>query len=223
LPKHKKPKGRARGSGRRAGQRFDAEFGVTTEATIFLGELDPDALGGSLEHATHYDATPIDDFEKLMTATTIAPQEATFVDLGCGLGRIVLLASRRPFRQVVGVEFSPALCEVARENLNRFGAARRRCPDVRIVCDDAKDYRLPRGAAIVYLFNPFHGPVLATVVEALATHAGDLNVIYHTPLGRAAFDQNAAFEIVADHPWGVVYRNKRSGARPPSSLRTSAD
>ena len=46
-------------AGRRAGQRFDAELGVTTEALIFLGELDPEAIGPSLEHATHYEPTPI--------------------------------------------------------------------------------------------------------------------------------------------------------------------
>ena len=38
MPKPKKLKRISRHSGRRAGQRFDAEFGVTTEATIFLGD-----------------------------------------------------------------------------------------------------------------------------------------------------------------------------------------
>ena len=210
MPKSKKPRRVARGAGRRAGQRFDAEFGVTTEATIFLGELDPEALGPSIEYATHYDATPPDDFERLIAVTTIAPEGAAFVDLGCGLGRVVLLAARLPFRQVVGVEFSPALCEVARENVQRFGAANRRCRDARIVCTDARDYRLPRGAAIVYLFNPFVGPVFAAVVERLAQHDGDLNLIYHTPLERKLLDEHPAFEIVADRPWGCVYRNRRS-------------
>jgi SAM-dependent methyltransferase len=221
LPRRKKPKRIARGSGRRAGLRFDADFGVTTEATIFLGELDPDALGQSLEYATHYDATPIADFERLIEMTTIEPEEATFVDLGCGLGRVVLLAARLPFRQVVGVEFSPALCEVARENVQRFGAAQRRCRDVRIVGDDAKDYALPRGPLVVFMFNPFHGPVMESVVRRLAQHPAELNVIYHTPLERRQFDDDPAFEVVADHPWACVYRNKRSaGPRPASVLRS---
>lgn len=196
---------------------------MTTEATLFLGELDPEALGQSLEYATHYDATPIADFERLIAATTLAPEETTFVDIGCGMGRVVLLAARRAFRQVVGVEFSPALCEVARENLERFAASLRRCRDVRIVCDDAKDYRLPHGALLVYMFNPFHGPVLSAVVDRLAKHSGELNVVYHTPLERRFFDENPAFEVVADHPWAVIYRNKRSaGTRPEPDLRSEA-
>jgi len=221
LPKRKKPKRTSRSAGRRAGQRFDGDFGVTTEATLFLGELDPEALGPSIEYATHYDPTPPGDFEKLIAAATIAPEEAAFIDLGCGLGRVVLLAARLPFRQVVGVDFSPALCEVARENVQRFGSANLRCRDVRIVCADAKDYRLPRGSAIVYLFNPFVGPVFASVVEALAQHPADLNVLYHTPLERKQFDEHPAFDIVADRPWGCVYRNRRSaGPRPSAALRS---
>ncbi len=215
LPKRKKRKDVSRGAGRRAGQRFDAEFGVTTEATIFLGELDPEALGPSLDYATHYDPTPPGDFEKLIEAATLAPEEATFVDLGSGLGRVVLFAARLPFRQVVGVEFSPALCAVARENLRRFDPVRRRCRDVRIVCADAKDYRLPRGAAIVYLFNPFVGPVFAAVLERLAVHDAELNVIYHTPLERKLLDDHPAFELVVDRPWGCVYRNRRNAGAPP--------
>src|SRR4051794_23925092 len=41
----------------------------------------------------------------------------TFADFGCGKGRIVQQAAKRPFRRVIGVEISPALVEVARSNL----------------------------------------------------------------------------------------------------------
>jgi len=71
-------------SGRRAGQRFDAEHGVTTEALVFLGELDPDAIGPSLEFATHYEPTPVAQAEALLDASPLAPGRATFVDLGAG-------------------------------------------------------------------------------------------------------------------------------------------
>ena len=57
--------------GRRVGQRFDADHEITTEATIFLGRLDPEALGESLRYATHYEPTPLHEFEALMEMTTI--------------------------------------------------------------------------------------------------------------------------------------------------------
>ena len=53
-------------SGRRAGQRFDAMHGVTTEALIFLGELDPEAIGPNLEFATQTREELFYDKEKLL-------------------------------------------------------------------------------------------------------------------------------------------------------------
>src|SRR5581483_4064719 len=103
-----------RSSGKRSGQRFDATHGVITEALIFLGELDPDAIGDALEDATHYEPTPLGEFEAFVKALPEPLHRFTLYDAGAGMGRVVLLATRFAFKQIVGVEVSPALCEVAR-------------------------------------------------------------------------------------------------------------
>ncbi|HEX3551392.1 MAG TPA: class I SAM-dependent methyltransferase [Candidatus Elarobacter sp.] len=195
-------------AGRRAGQRFDAELGVTTEALLFLGELDPEAVGPSIEHATHYSPTPVAEASALLDASPLAPERATFVDVGAGLGRVVLLAARRPYRAVIGVEISPALAEVARENLNVARDARRVVRDVRIVRADAASFAFPRGDLVVYLFNPFTASVLGRVVATLlATRAGrEVVLLYHTPVERDAIEATGAFAVVADLGFGVVYR-----------------
>ncbi len=151
-------------SGRRAGQRFDAEHRVVTEALLFLGELDPAAIGPNIGLATHYEATPPGDVVRLLAAAQLVPECTTFVDIGSGMGRVVLIASRLPFKQVVGVEISPALHEVARENLATYDRALQRCSDVRLVRADAADYAFPRGELALYLYNPFRAPVLASVL-----------------------------------------------------------
>ncbi len=75
----------ARVSGRRAGARFDAESGVTTEALLFLGDLDPEAIGPNIAHATHYEPTPLGDLERLICLVPFGIERATFVDLGAGM------------------------------------------------------------------------------------------------------------------------------------------
>jgi SAM-dependent methyltransferase len=40
----------------------------------------------------------------------------TFIDLGCGKGRALLVASEFPFRAIIGVELSSRLAEIARRN-----------------------------------------------------------------------------------------------------------
>ena len=197
-------------SGRRAGQRFDAAHGVTTEALIFLGDLDPENVGPGIEFATHYEATPMDDAERLLDASPLAPERATFVDVGSGMGRMVLLASLRPFRQIVGVEISPALHEIARANRRCFRAADVRCNDVRLVRADAASFTFPRSDLVVYLYNPFRAEVLTPLLDRLcADRRRDVALVYHTPVERAAVDAHPAFDLIADLGFGLVYLARR--------------
>lgn len=43
-----------------------------------------------------------------------------FIDLGCGKGRVLLMASTYPFRQVLGIEIHKELAETARRNAARW-------------------------------------------------------------------------------------------------------
>jgi SAM-dependent methyltransferase len=198
-------------SGRRAGQRFDAVHGVTTEALVFLGELDPDAIGPSLEFATHYEPTPVAEAEALLDASPLRPELATFVDVGAGMGRVVLLAARRPFRRVVGIEISPALVEIARDNLAAAHGAQRAAKDVRIVAADAASFTFPRGDLVVYLYNPFRAPVLERMLANLlaADGAREIVLLYHTAVEHETIEDAEGFEVVADLGFGLVYRLRR--------------
>ena len=195
-------------SGRRSGQRFDADHGVVTEALLFLGELDPDAIGDAMEDATHYEPTPVKEFTALLNAVPVSPAGWTFVDIGAGMGRVVLLASLRSFKQVIGVEVSPALCETARDNIVRWRRVYERpaCKDVRIVCADAASFRFPHGKVVVYLYNPFGERTLAQIAGSLAAHDGECYVVYHTPVHRTVLDDHASFELVADLNFGAIYK-----------------
>ena len=178
---------------------------------MFLGELDPEAIGPSLEHATHYEPTPVAQAEALLDLSPLAPPATTFVDLGAGMGRVVMLAARRPFRAVVGVEISPALAEIARENLASLRDPRRVATDVKIVRADASEYVIPRGDLVVFMYNPFRAPVMTEVLENL-TASGEpreIVLLYHTPLERATIDAGGTFDLLADLGYGVAYRLRR--------------
>ena len=193
-------------SGRRAGQRFDADHGIVTEALVFLGDLDPEAIGASLEHATHYEPTPVGDLERLLAHVPFALEKATFVDVGAGMGRAVFAAAQYPFRQIIGLEISPALVAVARDNLARFAADDLRCRDIRFARGDAATYRFPRGDLVVYLYNPFDGALLARVAATLAREErAHLALLYHTPVERVAIEERPEFELVGEEPFGTAY------------------
>jgi len=151
----------------------------------------------------------------LLAHSALATERATFVDIGSGMGRVALLAMRYPFKQIVGVEISPALHEIAVENLARYRTNTRACKDVRFVRADAAAFAPPKGDLVVYLYNPFQAPILAAVLERLLAEPREIVILYHTALERATIDATGAFDLVADLFFGVVYRRKAADRTSP--------
>jgi SAM-dependent methyltransferase len=171
-------------SERGSGRRFDREYGVTTQAILFLGDLDPDEAGDAGAHAT------------------------TFVDVGAGMGRALLLASQMPFKHVVGIEISGGLCEVAKENLQRAHGGKRRCKDIRIVHADARIWNYPPGDLVVFLFNPFDAAALTTTLASILDRRspGTTWLIYHTPVERTVIESDSRFHLLAEERCGIICR-----------------
>jgi SAM-dependent methyltransferase len=168
-----------------SGRGFDRDYGVTTHAVLFLDDLDPDAVGDAGAHATHYEAVPVDDFRAMLAAV---PREviasSTFVDIGAGMGRAVILAAEYPFKQIIGIEVSPGLYEVARDNLEKAPKAKRKCNDIRLVRADARMFEFPPGNVVAFLFNPFDEEALEATLGALLhrKNPGSTWLLYHTPV-----------------------------------------
>lgn len=179
-------------SGRRAGQRFDADHGVTTEAMFFLSDIDGEYLDPeAVSHATHYEPVAIDDFEQIMEhVPEHVIRDATFVDVGCGLGRAVFLAMRYPFKRIVGIELSSGLYESARSNLRAYARFPVKCADVRFVNGDARTFAYPSGDLVLFLYNPFDDVALRETLERVAAREDPSRtwLLYHTPVHAETAD-----------------------------------
>lgn len=91
--------------------------------------------------------------------------EYTFIDLGSGKGKVLFLAAERPFRRVIGVEYSAAMHQQAVENL---GSLRRRSSvEIELVHADAAAYAFPEGNLVMHMFNPFGPQVMGCVLRNL--------------------------------------------------------
>ena len=93
--------------------------------------------------------------------------EFTFIDLGSGKGRTLLMASDYPFGRIVGVELLPALNYIARENLAQYKSDSQKCFTLESICADAGQFSFSAGPLLIYLFNPFPEPVLRRVLANL--------------------------------------------------------
>jgi SAM-dependent methyltransferase len=125
-----------------------------------------------------------------------SPETFTFIDLGCGKGRPLLVATEFPFRDIVGVELSPALTEIARSNALIL---RKRYPNrtpVRIETADASTYNFPSGNLAIFLYDPFGQDIISKIATrletALAAEKRTIYVIYYNPIHGACFDASPA-------------------------------
>jgi SAM-dependent methyltransferase len=91
----------------------------------------------------------------------------TFVDLGSGMGRMLLLAAEYPFHKIEGVEFAEELHRKATQNVSSYRHAARRCKDIELIHSDVAEYHFPPGKFALYLFNPFGPEVLSKVFTNL--------------------------------------------------------
>ena len=95
-------------------------------------------------------------------------RDRSFIDLGCGKGRVLIMAREAGFRRIVGVEFSPVLADIARKQ----------CPFAEVITEDAAQYVFPKESLCVFMFNPFGLTVLSKVVSHLPA---DSILVYVNP------------------------------------------
>ena len=122
----------------------------------------------------------------------------TFIDLGSGKGRALLMASMYPFARVIGVEVQPELESIARQNIEVFSRPGQLCRRIESLCADAREYDFPLENLVLYLFNPFPAYVLREVLERLAASARSaprpILVLYNAPFEKEEFERISEFE-----------------------------
>src|SRR5208283_1751956 len=128
--------------------RFDRRFRVDT------AQAPGQSVHGAGENHPYF-PTKIAIFREIFSRLPLPYEQFTFVDLGSGKGRVLLLASDLPFKRIIGVEFSSELHEVAARNIQNYRNPARRSKEIQSVCADATAYPLPDGHVLIFLFNPF--------------------------------------------------------------------
>src|SRR5262245_17604261 len=179
---------------------FDRIYGTDTSGIVGVGALDiPDS---EMEHSMHYGTLSEEEFMRIMNELPIDWGNLVFVDLGSGKGRALLLASRYPFKQVIGVELSRMLHERALRNIELFHDERQRCRDLRSICLNATEFEIPPVPLFLFLANPFDDQIMHVVAdrldESLQKKPRKLYVFYVKPEYRRALDEMASLMLVRD-------------------------
>ncbi|MCM8620688.1 MAG: class I SAM-dependent methyltransferase [Candidatus Accumulibacter sp.] len=133
-------------------------------------------------------------FEEAFKHVRIDYSHYCFADFGAGSGKALMLASRYPFKKVIGVEFSAKLCRACEANLAKFRCPRQKTRTFEVLCIDARQYQPPPDPTVFFLFNPFRSALMHSVVDGLATSLRE-----HPPSGLDRLLQPRLCRILRRH------------------------
>jgi SAM-dependent methyltransferase len=117
----------------------------------------------TVKWGVHYTPLPYQVIRRLLERMQPSSQD-TFVDIGCGKGRVLCCAARRPLKKVIGIEVNETLVALARENIRKLRG--RRSP-VEVVGLGAEQFDYSE-CTLIYLYNPFDKPIMNLVFDALS-------------------------------------------------------
>ncbi len=147
-------------------------------------------------------------FHEILQQLPIRYEDFTFVDLGSGKGRTLLMASDYPFRAIIGVEIIPDLHSVAQRNLQHYRNDRQRCSRLLALSGDARDFAFPVEPVVLYLFNPFPPAILREVLRNLEhsfrEHPRPICVAYHNLVHEDVFlEMSFLRKVAATHQFAI--------------------
>jgi SAM-dependent methyltransferase len=167
---------------------FDRAHGTDTSGVVSAETLPLDEAARA--HAVCYAGSQPSVLRQALAEC--APVDSfTFVDLGCGKGRALLVASEFPFRGILGVELSAPLAGIASRNALIIARRFPQRPAISIAVADASTFALPAGNLVVFLYHPFGPELVAKVVanvEAALLDERRIYVVYYNPVARHCLD-----------------------------------
>jgi Methyltransferase domain len=193
--------------------RFDREHHVDTAGSIQLHSLT--ITGPNRDFGNEAVCTSPNSFDFMMQSLPRDLSAYTFIDLGAGKSRSLLLASRYNFAKIAGVEFAKELVACARRNIASFRCERQSCRDLTIVEADAAQFQFPDTPLVLFFYNPFaqsvFDTVLGNIMASLKAHKRDCYIVYgsssHNAIGWAkpAILARGLFEEIAAAPMPLFF------------------
>ncbi|HZL28312.1 MAG TPA: class I SAM-dependent methyltransferase [Acidobacteriaceae bacterium] len=183
---------------------FDVRHGTDTSGIMFGKEIargtaiEPDDLTAYYGVAPSILETVLDHWLQL-TAPKHSIERYTFLDIGAGKGRAMLLASQFPFAAIEGVELNEGLIAIAQRNIEIWQRDPRAAALAPITLHnaDATAHPLPDGPILAFLFHPFETVLLRRflrhIESELTRKPRAFDLIYVNAEHGSSLDHHPAF------------------------------
>jgi len=184
---------------RRGSAEWDRHHRTDTLGIRF--EVHP-SFPADLQSDSHgYAGSSVRQINTLIEDLDLDDGDPEFWDLGSGKGRAVLCAALTGrFRRCVGVELDPDLIRTARQNELQLSATAATTTPVTWIEASAVDVDLPGDCPlVVYMYDPFEGRLLETVLDRLANHQAEtgtpVQIVYSAPFHADQFNAHSSLHL----------------------------
>jgi Histone methylation protein DOT1 len=192
----------SRGAMRLENAFYEYRLGITTHGLHNL-------ISSDWRHDEHlyYFATSYRRIFSILDALQLGPTD-TFIDLGCGKGRVTCCASFYPISEVVGIEDVQELCAAAEKNLTKL---RRKRAHTRILHCKAEEFEYTTGT-VIYMFHSFGPKTLAAVLSrldnGLRLNPRAVKIVYVNPVHEYVLKETKWLELYDRWPSSRYLRSE---------------
>jgi SAM-dependent methyltransferase len=166
-----------------AEKHFEHLFNIRTSGFIY----------SSSASQYHYQGAPYPALMELLSRLFLLSGDIPFYDLGCGKGRALFAAEHAGFSRLTGIELNRELCEIAETNVLSY--ARTRNSHFGISHNDVMAIDFPHASTAYFLFNPFDGGTLGTVLDKVLKESKQKAwFLYMNPIHREEFTKRGIRE-----------------------------
>jgi SAM-dependent methyltransferase len=173
---------------------FDVAHGLDTSGYVSATQCAGDAAMAS--QITFYGGSQ-PSIVRMGLAKLPDREQYAFVDIGCGKGRPLAVASEFSFHRLVGIEISPNLAAIARSNATILAS---RFPDrtrVEVEIGDATTPTAPGERVVYFMYHAFGAALTTRLVESIERqlrhglqHAF---FVYYNPVHADVLDRSPRF------------------------------
>ena len=130
--------------------------------------------------ATHYAPSYYSPLKKIFHLIP-NKKKLNFVDIGCGKGKVLLIASLFGFKKISGIDIHQKLLKISKKNISIFQKTTKKKININLTRIDARHYNIENDN-VFYFFNPFSHVVLNVILRAIKkNNKKETYIIYCAP------------------------------------------
>jgi SAM-dependent methyltransferase len=199
---------------------IDRQYGIETSRRVPRRALASGAKEDA--HSAGYLGCAPSIVRKALDQIGIEPG-MTFVDIGCGKGRVLVVASDYPFAWLIGVELSRHVANLASRNFEKLRSPDDKFRRISLLRGDATKPPLQQGCNVLFFYNSFTGAPVKTLIESLRRHVtkyptSKIWLIALNPVSFEAFDNSGFLHRYAAERIDATPEEAAAGNHPYDSV-----